>query len=177
MQLLQELIDGCVFADVSANITGQLAPSYHILSEIRVNTWFSYFLFKFRHIFNHPFHNDVGVNTLPLDFMRKTHNGEAGDAAIGFFKPVEGGEGERWVMVTNALTDRAGDAAACSQQITLNFVLKEGETIQKVSRTNGKLEPVVLKKVGEAGRSLLVLDLAGGTGDLLCLTTAAAAAK
>jgi hypothetical protein len=95
------------------------------------------------------------------------HEGKNGDVALGFFKALEGGDGERWVMVTNALADRTATAKACLQRITLNVFLKEGETIQKVNRGNGKLEPAELKKVGEAGRYLLELDLPGGTGELL----------
>ena len=95
------------------------------------------------------------------------HDGEQGDVALGFFKPLEGGDGERWIMVTNALADPTGTAAACTQKITLNLVLKVGETLEKVNRLNGKLEQPQLKKVGEAGRYLMELDLPGGTGELL----------
>jgi hypothetical protein len=34
---------------------------------------------------------------------------------------------------------------------------------------SGKIEQPELKKVGEAGRYLLELDLPGGTGELLCI--------
>jgi hypothetical protein len=97
------------------------------------------------------------------------HRGEPGDVAIGFFKPLEGGDGERWIMITNALADSTGTAGACAQRITLNLMLKEGQTIEKVNRLNGKLEPADLKKVGEAGRNLLELIIPGGTGELLHL--------
>jgi len=72
-------------------------------------------------------------------------------------------------MVTNALNDPTGSAAQCAQKITLNLVLGEGQIVQKVNRTNGKLEQPELKKIGEAGRCLLELNLPGGTGDLLCI--------
>jgi hypothetical protein len=97
------------------------------------------------------------------------HGGEPGDVALGFFKPIEGGDGERWIMITNALADSTGTAGPCAQRITLNLVLKEGQTIQKVNRLNGKLEQAELKKVGEAGRYLLELSIPGGTGELLHL--------
>jgi hypothetical protein len=99
----------------------------------------------------------------------KINGGENGDVAIGFFKPLEGGDGERWIMITNALNAPTGSAAACAQTITLNLVLGDGQTIVKVNRTNGKLEQPELKKVGEAGRGLLELNLPGGTGDILCI--------
>jgi len=98
----------------------------------------------------------------------KVHAGEPGDVALGFFNPIEGPDNERWLMVTNALTDRS--ATSCQQTITLNVFLKAGQTVEKVNRITGKLEPAKLKKVGEAGRYLLELDLSGGTGDLLKFT-------
>jgi hypothetical protein len=103
--------------------------------------------------------------------LGKVREGEPGDVAIGVFRPLEGDPNERWIMVTNALTDP--HAAECAQTITLNLVLKDGETIRKVNRANGTPEVVHLKQIGEAGRSLLELELPGGTGDLLCLTTVA----
>jgi hypothetical protein len=105
------------------------------------------------------------------------HGGEPGDVAIGFFRPIEGGDGAggagnaRWIMVTNALADPTGTAAASAQKVTLNLVLKQDEKIQRVNRANGRLEEPELKKVGEAGRYLLELDLPGGTGELLCFQT------
>jgi hypothetical protein len=106
--------------------------------------------------------------------LGKVHDGKAGDVALGFFNPIEGGATReriprRWIMVTNALADRAADAAACTQKVTLNLVLGDGQSVQIVNRRNGKLERPALKKVGEAGRYLLELDLPGGTGELLCL--------
>ncbi len=100
--------------------------------------------------------------------LGKIHDGESGDVAIGFFKPLQGDEDQHWMMITNALADRAADAEQCTQKITLNLVLKDA-TIQKVNRATGKLEPVTMKQVGESDRYLLDLDLAGGTGDLLCV--------
>jgi hypothetical protein len=104
----------------------------------------------------------------------KVHNGEVGDVALGFFRPLEGGENERWIMVTNALADRAANAEQCRQVVTLNVVLDAGESLEAVNRSTGRLEPAPLKRVGEAGRGLLELDLPGGTGELLCLRTVAA---
>ena len=102
--------------------------------------------------------------------------GEGGDVALGFFQPLQSsGAEERWIMVTNALNDRNATAAQAAQQITLNVLLKEGQTLHAANRATGKLELAKLKKVGEAGRYLLELDLPGGTGELLCLKRAAAA--
>jgi hypothetical protein len=101
----------------------------------------------------------------------KLLNGDPGDATLGFFKPLVGDKSEKWIMVTNALTDRNADASQAAQTITLNLILKDSDKLQKVNRLTGKLEPAPLKKVGEIGRCLLDLDLPGGTGDLLCLTT------
>jgi len=99
----------------------------------------------------------------------KIHDSAPGDATIGFFRRLEGNENERWLMITNALTDPKANAATCTQKITLNLFLKQGQTVQRVNRSNGKLEPATLKKAGEEGRNLLELDLPGGTGDLICL--------
>ena len=44
--------------------------------------------------------------------MGKKLGGESGDVALGFFQSLEGGENERWIMVTNALSDPTGTAAA-----------------------------------------------------------------
>jgi hypothetical protein len=98
-------------------------------------------------------------------------NGDPGDATIGFFKPLEGNEAQKWFMITNALTDPKGSAADCTQKITLNLVLQDGDTVQIANRTTGKLQPAPLKQVGETGRNLLELDLPGGTGELICITT------
>ena len=62
--------------------------------------------------------------------------------------------------------------AAAAQKVTLNLMIKPWMTIQKVNRVNGKLETPEMKKAGEeAGRFLLELDLPGGTGELICITT------
>jgi hypothetical protein len=79
------------------------------------------------------------IRGIGVENSGKKHGGEKGDVALGFFKAIEGGDGERWIMVTNALTDPTGSAAACAQKITLNLVLKEGETVWKVNRRDGKL--------------------------------------
>jgi hypothetical protein len=104
----------------------------------------------------------------------KFNKGEVGDVALGFFKPLEGSENQRWIMLTNALVDRNAASNLCRQTITLNLVLDNGATVQKVNRQTGKLEKPRLQKVGEADRYLLDLDLPGGTGDLLCITTSPA---
>jgi hypothetical protein len=110
--------------------------------------------------------------------LSQLKGGEAGDVALGFFKSLQGEQSnERWIMVTNALNDRTASADQARQQVTLNFVLKEGQSLHVANRTTGKLEPAKLKKVGEAGRNLLELDLTGGTGELLCLKGAAPGAK
>jgi len=106
--------------------------------------------------------------------LSQLKGGEPGDVAIGFFQPLAAAEqGERWIMVTNALNDRTASAAQAGQQITLNFLLKEGASLHIANRATGKLELAKLKKVGEAGRNLLELNLPGGTGELLCLKSSA----
>lgn len=108
----------------------------------------------------------------------KTHGGEVGDVAIGLFKPLDGTDGQHWLMVTNALADRNASAAECAQRVTLNVVLVDGQTIRMVSRKDGGLiEPPGMKKVGEAGRRLIEMDLPGGTGELLCVRRPTNAAK
>ena len=105
-------------------------------------------------------------------------SGEAGDVALGFFQRLQPASGdERWIMLTNALNDRNATAAQASQRVSLNVLLKNGQSLHLANRVTGKLQPAELKKVGEAGRYLLDLDLAGGTGELLCLKGAAPAAK
>src|SRR5207248_993120 len=116
------------------------------------------------------FDNDLPqLRGITVKNLGKTNHGENGDVAIGFFKPLEGPGEERWLMITNALADRAANAAQCTQKIVLNLVVKQGTTVQKANRTNGKLEAAALKKVGEADRYLLELELTGGSGDLICL--------
>lgn len=111
------------------------------------------------------------IHGITVKNLGRMNNNNPGDAAITFFKPIEGGEDEKWVMVTNALAGRNGTAAVYTQRITLNLVLKGGQTLEKVNRRDGKLERPELKQVGEAGRYLLELDLPGGTGDLIRFRT------
>jgi hypothetical protein len=81
-------------------------------------------------------------------------------------------EGERYFMVTNGLSDAAGDAASCRQRITLNFADAPATAVmQKIDRGSGKVVDVPLKLVGK--RRQLVLDLDGGTGELLKFKTGA----
>lgn len=110
-----------------------------------------------------------GISAKNLGTLR---GGKPGDVAIGFLNPIEGGEGERWIMVTNALTDRDASAAAARQTVTLNIVLAPGQALQRVNRKTAKLEKPAMRKVGESGRYLVDLDLSGGTGDLLCFSEA-----
>jgi hypothetical protein len=105
-----------------------------------------------------------------VDNLSQKNKGQEGDVALGLFKPLDGKERERWIMVTNALTDPIAASNLCTQKITLNLVLDKGAKIQKVNRATGKLETPKLKKVGEADRALLELELPGGTGDLICIT-------
>jgi hypothetical protein len=106
---------------------------------------------------------------ITVDNASKKNNGQPGDVALGFFKPLEEGKSERWVMVTNALVDKTAASNLCGQKITLNLVLDNGAKVQRVNRITGELETPKMKKVGEADRYLLELDLPGGTGDLLCI--------
>jgi hypothetical protein len=101
----------------------------------------------------------------------KLKGGEAGDVAVGVFHPLEGSENEWWIMITNALTDRHASADGATQKVILNLVLKPGTTLQKVNRVNGKLETPEMKRVGETNRNLVELDLPGGTGELICIST------
>jgi hypothetical protein len=68
-------------------------------------------------------------------------------------------------MLTNGLTDPAGTAADCAQQITLNFALADGITgIQMIDTETGALKNMTLPIV--SGRNQLVLTLNGGDGAL-----------
>jgi hypothetical protein len=118
------------------------------------------------------FNDDVPqLRGITVKNTSKLKNGEAGDVAVGVFHVLEGADNQRWFMITNALADRNSSAVGATQKIILNVVLKPGTTLQKVNRVNGKLETPELKQVGETNRYLVELDLPGGTGDLLCITS------
>jgi hypothetical protein len=81
-------------------------------------------------------------------------------------------QGERYLMVTNGLSDIAGSAADCRQRITLNFADAPATAVmQKLDRQSGKIVDVPLTLVGK--RRQLILDLDGGTGELLKFKTGA----
>jgi hypothetical protein len=82
--------------------------------------------------------------------------------------------GEIYLMVVNGLSDIAGDAASCRQRITLNFADAPATAVmQKLDRKTGKVVDVPLKLVADGKRRQLVLDVDGGTGELLKFKTGA----
>jgi hypothetical protein len=113
----------------------------------------------------------------------------AGDAIIGYFKPLhESFDGpsysnQKYFMITNGLTDSVGNAYSCRQQITVDFNFgSSGITgLQRERRSDSVVENIVAggSYSGLTFTSLgnncyrMVLTLDGGTGDLFKYNTGA----
>jgi hypothetical protein len=99
------------------------------------------------------------------------NNGQRGDVIISWFTPLdESFDGfnhtnEVYLMVVNGLTDPGGTAAACAQEIRLNFQFPSGLTgLVMLDPATGQLQTNTLPTVG--GVRQLVLNLNGGDAAL-----------
>jgi len=99
------------------------------------------------------------------------NNGQPGDVIISWFKPLdESFDGpnytnEIYLMVVNGLTDPAGTAADCLQEIKLNFAFPSGITgVDMLDPASGQVQTQTLPIVNT--RRQLVLDLNGGDAAL-----------
>ena len=103
---------------------------------------------------------------------RGTKNaGRRGDVIISWFQPLdESMDGpdhanQIYLMVVNGLSDPAGSAADCLQEIKLNFAFSAGITaIDLLDPLTGLLQTLTLPMV--SGRRQLTLNLIGGDGAL-----------
>ena len=102
----------------------------------------------------------------------------AGDVILSWFVVLEesldgdAAKGEVYLMVVNGLSDGVGAPAECRQRITLNFAdAPATEAMQKLDRQSGRVVDVPLALVSK--RRQLVLDLDGGSGELLKFKTGA----
>jgi hypothetical protein len=122
--------------------------------------------------------NDPFIRGFTIENIGSKNNKLKGDVIIGWFRPVEprpkgvlptADTNEIYLMVTNGLCDRTATASDVRQRITLNLhFLNSGITsMQRRSRTTGKVEELPLKPTAEKGRYILTLELHGGTGELL----------
>jgi hypothetical protein len=108
------------------------------------------------------------------------NDGLPGDVIIAWFKPIdENFDGpnftnEIYMMVVNALTDPAGTAADCLQQIKLNFLASVPASIVLLDSATGQLQTNTLPIIpSSGGRRQLVLDLNGGDAVLFKFNTGA----
>lgn len=99
------------------------------------------------------------------------NGGHAGDVIISWFKLLHesldgpGYTNEIYMMVVNGLTDLAGSAADCLQEIRLNFAFPPGLTgVDLLDPLTGQVETKTLPVVGS--RRQLVLNLNGGDAAL-----------
>jgi hypothetical protein len=108
------------------------------------------------------------------------NNNQPGDVIIGFFKPLhEAFDGDNYsnqtyFMVVNGLSDATAGASATQQTIrlTFNFGTSGITSLQRLSRTTGKVENVSLTSNGTGGY-YVDITLDGGTGDLFKYNTGA----
>jgi hypothetical protein len=112
--------------------------------------------------------------------LGKTNGGLPGDVLLSWFQVLDESldgdahAGEWYFMVTNGLVDPTGSAADTRQRIQLNFAESVPATLQRLSRTTGKVEDVPLRALPNSkGRRTLELELDGGTADLFKFKTGA----
>jgi hypothetical protein len=92
-----------------------------------------------------------------------------GDVILSWFTPLDG-SGEVYLMVVNGLCDLSATPPQTRQRITLNFVDGPAtQSLQKLDRLKGNVVEMPLKVVNQ--RRQLVLDLNGGTGEVLKFNT------
>jgi hypothetical protein len=119
----------------------------------------------------------AGVTVHPTSGI---NNNQPGDVIIGFFKPLhEAFDGDdysnqTYFMVVNGLSDATATSSATQQTIrlTFNFGSSGITSLQRLSRTTGKVETVSLTSNGTGGY-YVDITLDGGTGDLFKYKTGA----
>ena len=122
--------------------------------------------------------NDPYLRGYTIENIGSKNDQLKGDVVMGWFKPLQDADhpDEIYMMVTNALTDRNAAGPSCRQRITLNFHFKDSgvKSIQRLSRTSGKVEDVPVKAIEkDPGRYVMTLELDGGPGDLFKFGTGA----
>ena len=121
--------------------------------------------------------NDPYVRGWAVENVGTKNDKLPGDVILSWFKVLDesldgDATGELYLMVTNGLSDLAGTGADCRQRITLNFVdAPATAAMQKIDRNTGRVVDLPLSLVGK--RRQLVLDLDGGTAELLKFKTGA----
>ncbi len=126
--------------------------------------------------------NDPWLRGWVVTNLGSKNDGLPGDLVLSWFKPLdESFDGpdftdEIYMMVTNGLTDSAGSAADCRQNIKLNFLFGTSgiTSVQRLRQDTGQLEVIdlpVLPNTG--GRRQLSLDYDGGTAELFKFNTGA----
>jgi len=122
--------------------------------------------------------NDPYLRGWAVENIGTTNDKLPGDVILSWFVVLdESLDGDKpsdeiYLMVTNGLSDVVGIAADCRQRITLNFAdAPATETMQKLDRQTGRVVDVPLPLASK--RRQLVLDLDGGTAELLKFKTTA----
>jgi hypothetical protein len=99
------------------------------------------------------------------------NNSQRGDVIISWFKPLDESfdgashSNQVYIMVVNGLTDPAGTAASCLQEVRLNFAFPPGLTgVVMLDPASGNLQTNTLPIVST--RRQLVLSLNGGDAAL-----------
>ncbi len=119
--------------------------------------------------------NDPNLKGWAVSNLGSKNSGLQGDVIVSWFKPVdEWLDGDDWtnekyLMVTNGLTDMNGTAAQTQQEIVLDF--ENMPTLQRVNRNTGAVEDVNLVPTNGKYRWTLTLD--GGTSELFKFKTGA----
>ncbi len=125
-----------------------------------------------------PDRNDPYLRGWSVANVGSKNNKLPGDVVLSWFtvlgEALDGAKhsGEVYLMVTNALSDGVGRATETRQRITLNFVDHAATAaMEKLDRQTGRPIEIPLTLVGK--RRQLVLELDGGTGELLKFKTGA----
>jgi hypothetical protein len=122
--------------------------------------------------------NDPYLRGWSVANLGATNNKLPGDVILAWFNVLDesldgpDAKGEVYLMVVNGLCDGVAASPACLQRITLNFAdAPATATMQKIDRNTGRVVELPLKLVEK--RRQLVLDLDGGTAELLKFKTGA----
>jgi hypothetical protein len=101
------------------------------------------------------------------------NGGQPGDVIISWFRPLDesfdgpGYTNQIYIMVVNGLTDPAGTAADCLQEIKLNFGSTVPAAVLMLDPESGQLQTNTLPILpNTGGRRQLVLNLDGGDAAL-----------
>ena len=124
--------------------------------------------------------NDPYLRGWQVENLGRANEKLPGDVILAWFKVLDesldgaDAKDEVYLMVVNGLSDGAADAQHTRQRITLNFAdAPATAVIEKLDRQGGKVVELPLKAVGDGKRRQLVLELEGGTGELLKFKTGA----